>query len=87
MAPVRPEPRPRPKNEAESSGVDSESFASSTFDPVPYAKGIEAWADLVDRTPPMPGGFEERIVKVRAVPTSLFGRVLFRASFGRIKVG
>lgn len=92
-APVRPasreqpEQRDRPKDEAESSGVDSEPFASSTFDPVPSTKGIEAWADIVDRTPPMPGGFEERIVKVRAVPASLFGRALFRVSFGRIKVG
>ena len=87
MASERSEQRPRPKDEAESSGVDSESFASSTFDPVPSAKGMEAWADIVDRTPPMPGGFEERIVNVRAVPASLFGRALFRVSFGRIKVG
>ncbi|MGW9556139.1 hypothetical protein ACWGSK_16695 [Nocardiopsis sp. NPDC055551] len=86
-APERPEQRTRPKDEAESSGVDSEPFASSTFDPVPSAKGIEAWADIVDRTPPMPGGFEERIVNVRAVPASLFGRALFRVSLGRIKVG
>lgn len=87
VAPERSEQRPRPEDEAESSGVDSEPFASSTFDPVPSAKGIEAWADIVDRTPPMPGGFEERIVNVRAVPASLFGRALFRVSFGRIKVG
>lgn len=87
VASERSEQRPRPKDEAESSGVDSESFASSTFDPVPSAKGMEAWADIVDRTPPMPGGFEERIVNVRAVPASLFGRALFRVSFGRIKVG
>lgn len=86
-APEQAEQRTRPKDEAESSGVDSEPFASSTFDPVPSAKGIEAWADIVDRTPPMPGGFEERIVNVRAVPASLFGRALFRVSLGRIKVG
>lgn len=83
----RPEQRPRPKDEAEPSSADPEPFASSTFDPVPSAKGGEAWADIVDRTPPMPGGFEERIVNVRAVPASLFGRALFRMSFGRIKVG
>ncbi|MBR8744830.1 hypothetical protein [Nocardiopsis sp. MG754419] len=86
-APARsPEARPGPQAVAAPPGA-AEPFPSSTFDPTPLARGVEAWTDAVEQTPPMVGGFEERIVNVRAVPTSLVGRALFRVSFGRIKVG
>ncbi len=55
---------------------------------VPSAfSGIEAWTTAVDRRGPIPGGFEERLSEVRPVPASLVGRLLFRASFGLVKLG
>ncbi|MGW5876823.1 hypothetical protein ACWFMI_09790 [Nocardiopsis terrae] len=50
--------------------------------------GTEPWSAAAPARPlPVPGGFEERIAGVRAVPASLLGRALFRASFGLLKVG
>ncbi|WP_146223281.1 hypothetical protein [Nocardiopsis sp. L17-MgMaSL7] len=58
-------------------------FAPSSFS----GTGIQAWTTAVDRTGPVPGGFEARISEVRPVPTSLVGRLLFRVSFGLIGGG
>ena len=76
-----------PHKEAVPTAEVSELSAASTFDPTPFAKGVQAWTEAAEEPAPMPGGFEERIANLREVPTSWLGRTIFRAGFGRIKVG
>ena len=83
---------PRPVDSTPKAGTETHTHtpaptASMAFDSTPSAEESRAWVDAAEEAPPMPGGFEERIVNVRSVPTSWVGRTVFRASLGRIKVG